>query len=152
MTIGIYDSIVKTGTQKTVEASGASIANNAIAQADDATYGVLTDGAGAPHGIFDFTGAYTTAPTINTTLDVYATEQDIAGTGDAQTVTATYKPKFISSFTVNAVGSSGAQNLRFYAYDLPLLAYYSVFNNATGQTLNSTWTLKITPMTIGPSA
>lgn len=152
MSITTNDAIRKVGTQVTVEANGGSCANNAIIQANDATYGVLTDGAGAPDAIFDLAVAYTTAPTVNTTIDLYASEQDIAGTGDADTATATFKPVYIGSFVVNATGSSTVQNLRCYARNLPILAYYSLFNNATGQTINSGWTLKITPTTIGPSA
>ena len=152
MAIGTNDAIRKVGTQVTVEANGGSCANNAVVQANDATYGVLTDGVGAPDGIFDLAVAYTSAPVVNTTIDVYAAEQDINSTNDADPVTATFKPLYIGSFVVNATGSSTVQYLRFYARNLPILAYYWLYNNATGQTINSGWILKITPTTIGPSA
>ena len=42
------ETILKTGTPKTLEANGASIANNTLAQADDASYSVASDNAYYP--------------------------------------------------------------------------------------------------------
>ena len=55
------EAIVKLGTQKTLEASGASIANNTLAQANDADYSIATDGAYYPDARFVLTGAFATA-------------------------------------------------------------------------------------------
>lgn len=150
MAISTNDAIVKLGTTKTLEANGASIANNAMGAADDATYSISADGASAPDAEFVMTATFGTAPTINTTLDLYAQELDIDGTADAQAPTATYKQRYIGSFVVNAVTT--AQTLKRVAYDVPLLASYYIMNNATGQTLSAGWTLKVTPRTIGPAA
>lgn len=150
MAITTNDAIVKLGTTKTLEANGASIANNAMGAADDATYSISADGASAPDAEFVLTATFATAPTINTTLDLYAQELDIDGTADAQAPTTTYKQRYIGSFVVNAVTS--AQPLKLRAYDVPLLAGYFLMNNATGQTLSAGWVLKVTPRTIGPAA
>ena len=150
MTISTNDAIVKLGTTKTLEANGASIANTAMGQADDASYSIATDGSNAPDADFVLIATFATAPTINTTLDLYAQELDIDGTNDAQAPTTTYKQRYIGSFVVNAVTT--AQHLKVHAYDVPLVASYYLHNNATGQTMSAGWSLKVTPRTIGPAA
>jgi Tfp pilus assembly protein PilW len=150
MAISTNDAIVKLGTTKTLEANGAAITNNAMGAADDATYSISADGASAPDAEFALAATFATAPTINTTLDLYAQELDIDGTNDAQAPTTTYKVRYLGSFAVNAVTT--AQYLKCRAYDVPLVASYFLMNNATGQTLSAGWTLKVTPRTIGPAA
>lgn len=150
MTIGTGDAIVKYGTQKTLEAGGASAANNTMVQADDANYVIASDGANAPDAEFALAVAFSVAPTQNTTIDLYVSEQNIDGTNDAQAPTTTYRQKYVGSFTVNSVTST--QYLRLLAYDVPPDGAYYLHNNGTGQTMSSGWTLKVTPRTIGPSA
>ena len=144
------EAIVKLGTPKTLEASGASIANAVMGQANDATYGIVADGASYPDADFVLSVTFGTAPTINTTIDLYAQELDIDGTSDADAPTATYRPRYIGSFVVNSVIT--AQSLKLHAYDVPLVASYFLHNNATGQTMSTGWSLKVTPRTIGPAA
>ena len=90
------------------------------------------------------------APTENTTIALYARELDIDSTNDAAAPDATYKPKYIGVFVVDNVTST--QYLKLRASDVPTVADYSLFNNATGQTISAGWTLKVTPRTIGPAA
>jgi hypothetical protein len=148
MPISTNDMIVKLGTTKTLEANGASIANNTIVQADDATYSITADGNDAPDAEFVLACTFGTAPTVNTTIDLYAAEQDIDGTNDAAAPTTTYKPRYIGSFVVNNVNTT--QYLKLRASDVPTVAYYYLLNNGTGQTVNAGWTLKVTPRTVGP--
>ena len=142
--------IVVLGTTKTLEASGASIANAAMSLATTSTYGIVADGASYPDADFVLSVTFGVAPTINTTIDLYAQELDIDGTSDAAAPTTTYKQRYIGSFVVNAVTT--AQPLKIRAYDVPLVASYYLHNNATGQTMSAGWTLKVTPRTIGPAA
>src|SRR6185437_8265774 len=61
------------GTQKTLETSGASCANGAIVQANDASYGVVADGGSYPDALFAFRGQFGTATSIEgKTIDLYA--------------------------------------------------------------------------------
>lgn len=141
------------GTSKTLEANGASIANNNKGVADDATYSVATDGGGYPDAEFVASFAFGTAPTENTTLVLLAQPLDVDGTGDAEPPedgAATFKGLFVGSFVVNNVAS--AQFARLVAFDLPPLASYYLWNNATGQTVSSGWSLKIRPRTYKPAA
>lgn len=149
MPIGTNDSIVKRGTTKTLEANGALIGNNAMGAADDAVYDIAVDGGGAPDAEFVLGFTFGTAPTVNTTIDLYAYEQDIDGTTDEQAPTATYKPRYVTSFTVNAVTT--VQSVKRFVKDAPTKAFYSPYNNATGQSIAAGWTLKVTPRTLGPS-
>lgn len=148
MPISTNDAVVKYGTEKTLEASGASIANNAIVLADDASYDIEVDGGGAPDGEFVLTAAYGTAPTVNTTLDLIARELNISGANHAPASTATYRQRFIASFVV--FNQTATQYLKAYGWNLPKLANYYIYNNATGQTVSAGWTLKVTPRALGP--
>jgi hypothetical protein len=138
-----------TGTQKTLEANGASIANNALAQADDASYDVVADGGGYLHGEFVLSGAFSVAPTEGTVLALYARPLDVDGTADTEVPETTRPTVWIGNFIVNNVTTSQVMWLR--SRDLPRKADYYVHNYGTGQTLSAGWTLKVTPLTQGPA-
>ena len=144
------ETILKLGTQKTLEANGASIANNALAQADDATYSVSADGAYYPDAKFVLAATFGNAPTEGTTLALYAGPLDIDGTNDAEAPETTRPTVYIGSFTVNNVTT--AQYIELLAQDVPWNASYYLHNNGTGQTLSAGWTLKVTPCTVAPAA
>ena len=143
------EAILKFGTEKTLEANGAAIANNALAQADDASYAVVTDGSSYPDARFVLTGNFATAPTENTTLALYARPLNIDGTADADAPETTRPTVFLGTFVVNNVTT--AQSLMLMAQDVPWEADDYIHNNGTGQTLSAGWTLKVTPCTIGPA-
>ena len=144
------EAIVFQGTQKTLEASGAAIANNALAQADDASYGIVADGDSYPDARFVLTGTFSVAPTENTTLALYARPLNIDGTADADAPETTRPTQYIGFFVVNNVTS--AQSLVCNAQNVPWEADYYIHNNGTGQTLGAGWKLLVTPCTIGPAA
>lgn len=142
--------IVMLGTQKTLEANGGSIANNALAQADDANYSVVSDGAYYPDAEFVLTATFGTAPTEGTVLALYARPLDVDGTADTELPEAARPTVFVGTFVVNNVTS--AQTMILRAYDLPMLAAYYIHNSGTGQTVSAGWVLKVTPRTVGPAA
>lgn len=144
------EAILKKGTEKTLEANGSAIANNALAQADDADYSVAADGANYPDARFVLTGTFSTAAAENTTLALYARPLNIDGTTDADAPEITRPTVLIGVFVVNNVTT--LQALSLTAQDVPWEASYYVHNNGTGQTLAAGWTLKVTPYTIGPAA
>lgn len=143
------EGIVFKGTEKTLEANGASIANNALAQADDASYGIVADGASYPDARFVLTGTFSVAPTENTTLALYARPLNIDGTADADAPETTRPTQYIGVFVVNNVTS--AQSLVLDAQNVPWEADYYIHNNGTGQTLGAGWKLLVTPCTVGPA-
>lgn len=144
------EAIIKLGTPKTLEASGASIANNALAQANDATYSIVADGAYYPDAKFVLAATFGTAPTENTALALYARPLNIDSTNDAETPETTRPSVYVGSFVVNNVTTT--QYIEMLAYNVPWEAEYYLHNNGTGQTLSSGWALKVTPCTVGPAA
>ncbi len=143
------EAIIVNGTTKTLVSSGASLANNTMSAASAATYDRTTDGGGFPDASLVLAVSYGTAPTVNTTLDLYARELDIDGTNDAVAPTTTYKRRYIGSFPV--INQTAMQYIRAVAFDVPKLAEYYLHNNATGQTVSAGWTLKITPRSYAPA-
>ena len=143
------EAVVLLGTQKTLEASGASIANNALAQANDASYGIVADGASYPDARFVLTGTFSVAPTENAVLALYARPLNIDGTADADAPETTRPTQYIGVFAVNNVTS--AQSLVCDAQNVPWEADYYIHTNGTGQTLGAGWKLLVTPCTIGPA-
>lgn len=140
------------GTPKTLEANGGSVTSDTVAQANDASYGIVADGASFPHALFvlTFTLASTTS-VQNKTINLYARALDISSTNDAESPEsgANYKGRFIGAFVVNDSGS--AQYADVEAFDVPRKADYYI-DNQTGQTINSGWTLVVTPFSYKPGA
>lgn len=140
--------VVVWGTLKTLEANGAAIANNALAQADDATYDVFNDGLSYPNAEFVLTGSFAVAPAENSSLVLYARPLDIDGTLDAEVPETTRATVFIGTFTVNNVTTPQVIPLNgIFATDLPKLAEYYIHNNGTGQSLSAGWKLTVKPRT-----
>lgn len=143
------ETIIKTGTPKTIEANGASITNNSIVQADDATYGIFVDGGSYPDAKFVLAATFSVAPAEGTTITLYAQSLDIDGTNDTDVPEATRPTVFVGVFVVNNVTTT--QYLELIANDVPWLASYYLHNNGTGQTISAGWTLKVTPATRAPA-
>lgn len=139
------------GTEKTLEASGGSCSTGAIAQANDASYGVVADGASFPDARFVFRGQFGSVTSIeNKTIALYARPLNIDSTNDAPAPTATYLQKYIGAFVLQASSANTDQYLSLIAYDVPAEADYYIVNNA-GQTLSAGWTLKVTPRSYKPA-
>ena len=133
------------GTTKTLESNGASIANNALAQADDSFYSTASDGANYPDADFVLTCAFATAPTENTVIALYARPLEVDGMANTEVPETTRPTRYIGSFVVNNVTTS--QTMICTAYDLPVKADYYLHNNGTGQTISAGWTLRVKPRT-----
>lgn len=144
------EAIITKGTTKTLEANGASIANNALAQADDASFDIFTDSPGYRDAKFVLKCAFATAPTEGAVLALYARPLDIDGTDDAEAPETTRPTVFVGSFVVNNVTTS--QVMELLGRDVPWKADYYLHNNGTGQAVSAGWTLKVTPFTEGPAA
>ena len=138
------------GATKALESNGGAIANNAVVQADDASYATVADGGGFPDAEFVVTLAFGTAPTEGTVVGLYARPLDLDGTNDAEVPEAARPTHFIGVFVDNNVTT--AQTAYLLARDVPALASYYLHNNATGQTISAGWTLKATPRSYGQSA
>lgn len=136
------------GTTLTLEASGGSITSGSVVQADDDTYDTVTDGEGVPDAEFVLSFAFSSTPTENGVLALYARPLDIDSTNDAEAPEATRPTRFIGSFVVNNVTTT--QYAILVGRNLPKLAAYYLHNSGTGQTCSSGWTLKVTPLGMTP--
>lgn len=139
------------GTPKTLEANGASIANNDVGQANDASYSLATDGGNYPDAEFVLSVTFAVAPVENSVLLLLARPLNIDGVADAEAPesgASTFKGEPVGRFTVNNVTT--AQYARCIGRDLPAEADYYVYNAATGQAISAGWTLKVTPLSYGP--
>lgn len=143
------EAVIVKASPYTVEANGASIANNAIGQADDATYDITVSGNSYPDAKFVVALTFSVAPTEGTTVALYARPIDIDGTNDGEVPETTRPTVYIGSFVVNNVTTT--QYIELYAQNVPWKADYYLHNNGTGQTISAGWTLKITPYTLKPA-
>lgn len=143
------EAIIAKGTTKTLEASGASIANNALAQADDASYDIFVDSPGYRDAKFVLRCAFATAPTEGAALALYARPLDIDGTDDAEAPETTRPTVFVGFFVVNNVTTT--QVMELLTQDVPWNASYYLHNNGTGQAVSAGWTLKVTPFADAPA-
>lgn len=143
------EAIVKWGTQKTLEASGASIGTNAVVQANDATYSLSADGANYPDAEFVLAAAFSVAPTEGGVLALYARPLNIDGTADAEVPEAALPVWYVGSFQVNNVTTT--QNMTLLGQDLPAEAEYYIHNVSAAQTVSAGWSLKVKPRTLGPA-
>lgn len=140
------------GTTKTLEASGALIANNDVGQANDATYATAVDGLGYPDAEFVIGFTFAVAPTENSVLVLYARPINIDGAAVSEPPengALTFKGSdLIGTALVNNVTT--LQTARLVGFRVPRDAQYWIFNSATGQSIAAGWTLKVTPRTLGP--
>jgi hypothetical protein len=137
------------GSWVTLEASGASIANNAFGQADDAGFSLVTDGGGRPHLEFELSWAHATAPTANTSIVVFAQDLNFNGTPDAQAPSANHLRRVVGSALEANV--TATQYARFNVMNAPADASYWLQNNGTTQTISSGWTLRARAWTLVPA-
>lgn len=144
------ETIVKWGTQKTLEANGAAIASTAIVQADDASYSLVADGGYYPDAEFVLAAAFSVAPTEGGVIALYARPINVDGTADTEVPEATRQNVYVGSFVANNV--TATQYMTCIGYDLPKEAEYYLHNVGGGQTMSAGWTLKVTPRTYGTAA
>lgn len=124
-----------------LEASGASIANNAFGEANDNAYNMATDGGNRLHLQFEIEFTFASAPTANTSLAIYAQDLDLfGGTDDARAPSANNLQRLVGSVVVENVTT--AQRRRFDVFDAPTHAAYWVQNAATGQSVSAGWKLR----------
>lgn len=145
------EAIYAWGTEKSLEANGASFANGAMVQANDSSYSTASDGSNFPDARFVLKLQFSTVTSIeNKVIGLYARPLNIDGANNAPAPTATYLEKFIGSFVLQASSASTDQYLMLIGYDLPREAEYYLLNNS-GQTVAAGWTLKVTPRTYKPA-
>lgn len=139
------------GTEKVLEASGASCASAALVQANDASYAIVADGASFPDAKFVLRCQWATITSIEgKTIDLYARELNVQGTNDVLAPTTTFLHKYINSFKISAVAANTDQYMSLIGRSVPKEADYYL-RNSSGQTISSGWGLWVTPETRKPA-
>lgn len=133
----------------TLESSGSSQANNTQVAASTANLDNRSGGiTGAESYAFDFelNGGFGSSPAVGAVIGLYAVPA-IDGTNFADVDTSNHNMPpacFIGTFVVNKAQTT-AQRLVVLGVPLDPLLYKIYIDNQSGQTLSSTWTLKVVP-------
>jgi len=152
MTIGTDSAIDFFGTQDALDdGSTSAIVDAAFSVAADITAWTNDDDAPMASIVAFFDWAV--APDANSVVNVYVRLMNIDSTNDAETPDANYTHTYLGSLPINDVTTN-----QYIAIDVSLpntvtsQVYEFYFENKTGQTIQASWTCKITPKTIGPHA
>lgn len=136
-------------SEVTLEASGASLASDAIGPANDAA---LAD---AQHGGFPlcdlaFNCQFGGGVAAGSVVSLYRQDLNIQGTNDTPAPASTFKHLFVGSFVIPTGGSDSAW---YSLTDVPLIKdqQFSIGND-TDQSIVGNWKLYATPKTYEPAA
>lgn len=156
MAIGTDNAIEFFGTQDSVMGGGtiAAVANNAFSIIDATGLIEWVNDDDAPVASAVLQVNFSVAPTAGTSINLYAALANIDGTNDAEVPDADLQHTYLGSFPLAAITT--AQYIPI-TISLPNTytsqAYNFHIENKSGQAIPaSSWTLKITPKTIGASA
>jgi len=137
----------------TLEDNGAAAGANVVQAADDTTLSV-TNHQNYPLGDFVLAGAFAALVTSGAVY-LYRQDLNIDGENDAPDVSATsgYEHTLVGVFAIPTAGSATTGTLYYPCVDVPLTKECKFWiKNATNQTLNAGWDLKVTPKTYAPGA
>lgn len=124
---------------RALEANGASIADAAFAQADDAAFSLTTHGDDYPHLEMELVWAHGTAPTANSALVIFAQDVSVNG-GNALAPSANNLRGVVA--TVLVTNTTSTQRARVDVIKAPTDANYWVHANGVTNGVSSGWTLR----------
>lgn len=151
MAIGTGTAVNFFGTQDTLGTSSSSVSNDAFSVAADLSTWVNDDD--APQASVTLSCNFSSAPTANSSLNLYVRLLNVQSTNDNTVPDANFQHRYVGSFPLN--DSTVAQ---YISIDISLLNAYTsqqyefYIENKSGQSLPSGWDLDITPKSIGPHA
>lgn len=137
------------GTQDTITGSGGTVADGAFGAA--AT--TWTNDDDAPMASIVLDCSFTTAPTANTSVNLYLRPLNIQSTNDQDVPDANFQHVYAGSFPLNDVTTQQwCQIIITLPNNAASQQYNFYIENNGGQTMDSDWDLHITPKTYGPHA
>lgn len=137
------------GTEDTVSGTTSAVANGAFSVAGDVN--AWTNDDDAVYATAKLLCTFSSTPTANTSVSLFARLMDISGTSDQQAPDANNRHVFLGVFPLNDVTSA-----QIIPIEIPLpnsetsQVYEFYLYNQSGQSLPSGWSLLITPKAIGP--
>ena len=138
------------GTQDALGTSSAAVANDAFSISGDLS--TWTNDDDAPQASVTLLCNFSVAPTVNSSLNLYARLLDVQSTNDNTTPNANFQHRYLGSFPLN--DSTVDQ---YISIDVSLPNAYAsqqyefYIENKSGQSLPLGWDLYVTPKTIGPA-
>ncbi len=139
------------GTEDDLESSAATVADGAFSVVGDLTAWTNDDDAPMASVALEFD--YATNPDANSSISLFAALQNIESTNDQIPPTANFLHTYLGAFPVDA-----NTTIQYVAIDINLpnnytsQLYHFFIQNNTGQTIQASWTMHVTPKTIGPHA
>ncbi len=153
MAIGTNDLIRKFGTQDTVTSSSAAVSSGAYSVVGSIVEWVNDDD--TPEASFVLTWQYPSG-TINTGgIQLFCRLKDIDGTGDEPSLTANWIGHFLGNFpTGTGMSATTNYSIELGPVELPVSytsnKYEFYVLNSCGVTMSAGWSLKVTPVSVGP--
>lgn len=135
------------GSMSTLLNTGATLANNALAISSAYNNTTGQTGDGYTRGLFTFSGTFGTAPSANTGLSCWLIKSNDAAGGTYEDGDASTTPARPADFVLPVRAVNTAQVIAILAELVPGLLKLLAKNDATGQTINSGWTITLTPIT-----
>lgn len=135
---------LKAGTPQTLEASGASISNNAVGTANDAD--LDNTATLAPLWDFELNAGFGSSVTAGEDLDLYLVPKlDGTNAANADTSTPLFQPSHWAGKFITPTNGTAARRMTITGVPLGPYKYTAYIHNLTGQTASSTWTLTAYP-------
>tara|TARA_R110000772_G_scaffold235182_2_gene346778 strand:- start:3771 stop:4232 length:462 start_codon:yes stop_codon:yes gene_type:complete len=153
MAIGTDATIEFFGTLDDLDSASAAVANDAFSISTDVVTPWTNDD-DAPLATMVFIGTWTSAPTANTVVNLYARLLNVADTTKDQDVPdSNFGHAYLGSFPLNDVTTEQIIAIQIALPNVKSSTEYEFYiENRSGQTIDSGWSLQITPKTLGPSA
>jgi len=143
------------GTEDTVDDGSTQAITTTSFSVDQATW---TNDDDAPSASFVLMFQYPSGTITTGGIHLYARLLNTNGTVDAPVPSANYLSKYLGSFATGPTQMAATTNyaLQTGPVDLPMMKtsqeYEFYLQNSCGVTMSAGWTLKITPMALGPHA
>lgn len=151
MAISTDSAIEFFGTQDTLGTTAGTVADDAFSVAGDLS--TWTNDDDAPMASVTALIDYAVAPDANSAVNLYLRMLNTQSTNDNEIPDANYQHKYVGSFPVNDVTTN-----QYITIDISLpnsktsQEYEFYIENKTGQTIQASWDIYVTPKTIGPHA
>ena len=155
MAIGTNAAVWFFGTEDTVDDGATQAVTTTSFSVDQATW---TNDDDAPHASFVLTFQYPSGTITSGGIHLYARLLNTNSTTDAPVPSANYLSQYLGSFAtgVTQMAATTDYALQTGPVDLPMMKtsqeYEFYLQNSCGVTMTAGWTLKITPMALGPHA
>ena len=139
------------GTQDTLGTSSATVADAAFSIASDLS--TWTNDDDAPMASVTALLDWAVAPDANSSVNLYLRPLNTISTNDGDVPDANFQHMYVGSFPVNDVTTN-----QYVTIDITLPNYKTssefefYIENSTGQTIQASWDIYVTPKTIGPHA